>query len=115
MTTETTNCGYCDRNCQGEATIHVAIFDNDKENRLIGIKSFHINCFREAVAGENYIFYDQLSESEGRLGDRCGACDKEKVQTGVVIFETNSTGKQMWVQYFHCDCFLDNAGESFFD
>jgi hypothetical protein len=115
MSEETTNCGYCEKNCQGMSTIHVALFDNDQENRLVGIKSFHVGCFREAVAGDEYIYYDQLNEAEGRIGSNCAVCDKDKSQTGVAIFETNSGGKQMWIQYIHCECFIENAGEDFFD
>lgn len=112
--TETTKCHHCKKAVEGAATIHVAMFDNQLENRLVEMKSFHVNCFNE-LAGKGYIFYDQLSEANGRIGERCGSCDKDKSQAGVAIFETNSSGKQMWIQYMHTECFLENAGEDFFD
>lgn len=113
MNEERTICSCCGKVCDGVANIHVAMFDNDQENRLLNMKSYHFKCFREE-AGKEYIFYDQLSERDGRIGDTCGKCDKAKSQTGVVILETNSEGNQMWIQYFHTECFLENAGEDFF-
>jgi hypothetical protein len=98
----------------GQSVVHVAEYDHDASPALLNLKSFHILCFVKHIAGKNYIFYDQLKDSdEGRVGKVC-SCNMDVGRKGCCIFETNSDGKQMWVQFFHTECFLENAGENFF-
>ena len=115
MTKEDTNCCWCGKEAKDQSVVHVAKYDHDESPSLLELKSFHAPCFTNYVAGKEYIFYDQLEDSdEGRIGKSC-PCGKGVNRQGSCIFETNSEGKQMWVQFFHTECFLENAGEDFFE
>jgi hypothetical protein len=68
------------------------------------------------IAGKKYIFYDKLSEINGRVGDNCPECGKcTSDKEDVVIFEANSKGVRVWSQFLHKECFYGITSEDFFD
>lgn len=116
MNENNAKCSHCTQELAGKAVIHIALFDLAlSPDPLKNLKSYHIRCFTENVAGKEFMYCDTISEtSEGKIARDCSLCDKDADKSGVTIFESNSNVEATWSQYIHKECFLEKAGDDFF-